>query len=157
MRLTDVWKRRADHATPLYLQKLALKFIDQLRSISRYSSLADQKPRIMASSRMLRHVALVRTYVSEDLSASIIMVTRIGELGTTLATTSNRRATRRNIPEDTILQPSFSFCRCLVCYSYVHGARPGNCTFLISQNRKDACEIVLLPVFLYIIPMLHMY
>jgi hypothetical protein len=35
-------------------------------------------------------VALVRTDVSEALSASIIRVTRIGELGTTLAVTSNR-------------------------------------------------------------------
>jgi hypothetical protein len=34
---------------------------------------------------MLRHVALVRTDVSEELSASIIRVTRIGELGTKLA------------------------------------------------------------------------
>jgi hypothetical protein len=42
----------------------------------------------MASSGMLRRVALVRTEVSEELSASIIRVTRIGELGT-LAVTSN--------------------------------------------------------------------
>jgi hypothetical protein len=41
------------------------------------------------------HVALVRTYVSEEHSASIIRVTRIGELGT-LAVTSNRRTLRRN-------------------------------------------------------------
>jgi hypothetical protein len=40
-------------------------------------------------------VALVRTDVSEELSASIIRVTRIGELGTTLAVTSNRRSVRR--------------------------------------------------------------
>jgi hypothetical protein len=40
----------------------------------------------MASSGMLRRVALVRTDVSEERSASIIRVTRIGELGTTLAT-----------------------------------------------------------------------
>jgi hypothetical protein len=37
---------------------------------------------------MLRRVALVRTDVSEELSASFIMVTRISELGTTLAVTS---------------------------------------------------------------------
>jgi hypothetical protein len=40
---------------------------------------------------MLRRVDLVRTEVSEELRASIIMVTRIGELGTTLAVISNRR------------------------------------------------------------------
>jgi hypothetical protein len=34
---------------------------------------------------MLRRVALVRTDVSEELSASIIRVTRIDELGRTLA------------------------------------------------------------------------
>jgi hypothetical protein len=44
---------------------------------------------------MLRHVALVRTDVSEEPSASIIRVTRIGELGP-LAVTSNRRTLRRN-------------------------------------------------------------
>jgi hypothetical protein len=40
-------------------------------------------------------VALVITDVSEELSASFIRVTRIGELGTTLAVTSNRRTLRR--------------------------------------------------------------
>jgi hypothetical protein len=34
---------------------------------------------------MLRLVALVRTDVSEELNASFIRVTKIGELGTTLA------------------------------------------------------------------------
>jgi hypothetical protein len=42
----------------------------------------------MPSSGMLRRVALVRTDVSEKLRASIIGVTRIGELGTTLAVTT---------------------------------------------------------------------
>jgi hypothetical protein len=40
---------------------------------------------------MLRRVALVRIDVSQELSASFIRVTRIGELGTTLAVTRNRR------------------------------------------------------------------
>jgi hypothetical protein len=51
----------------------------------------------MASSGMLRRVGLVRTDVTEELSASLIKVTRIGELGTTLAVISNRRTLRRNI------------------------------------------------------------
>jgi hypothetical protein len=43
----------------------------------------------MASSGMLRCLTLVRTDVSEELRASIIRVTGIGELGK-LAVTSNR-------------------------------------------------------------------
>jgi hypothetical protein len=48
------------------------------------------------SSGMLRRVTLVRTDVAEELSASFIRVTRIDELGTTLAVNSNRRTLRRN-------------------------------------------------------------
>jgi hypothetical protein len=51
----------------------------------------------MASSGMLRRVALVRTDVSEELSASFIRVTRIGGLGTTLAVTSNQRTQRASV------------------------------------------------------------
>jgi hypothetical protein len=87
----------------------------------------------MVSSGILRRVALLRSDFSEELSASFIRVTRIGELGTTLAANYARceelpsgpsspilvtlmkealsssetsvptRATRRNIPEDAIL------------------------------------------------------
>jgi hypothetical protein len=53
----------------------------------------------MQSSELLHRVAIVRTEVSEEFSASIISVTRIGELGTTVLT----RARLRNIPEDGIL------------------------------------------------------
>jgi hypothetical protein len=48
----------------------------------------------MASSEMLRLVALVTTDVSGERSASFIRVTNIGELGTTLPLTSNRRTLR---------------------------------------------------------------
>jgi hypothetical protein len=50
----------------------------------------------MVSSEMLRHVAVVRTDVSEELSTSFIRVTRIGELGTTLAVTINRGTLQRS-------------------------------------------------------------
>jgi hypothetical protein len=42
----------------------------------------------MVSSGMLRRVVLIRTNVSEELSASFIRVTRIGKLGTMLAVSS---------------------------------------------------------------------
>jgi hypothetical protein len=55
----------------------------------------------MASSEMIRRVALVRTDVSEELSASIMWVRRIGELGTKSAVSSNlcmlRRDTNRSV------------------------------------------------------------
>jgi hypothetical protein len=68
----------------------------------------------------LRRVDLVTSEVSEELSAPIIKMTKIGELWTMLAVTSNRcilswgavsssetsvltKATRRSIPEDGIL------------------------------------------------------
>jgi hypothetical protein len=51
----------------------------------------------MPSSGILRRVALVRTDILEECSAYIIRVTRIDEIGTTLAVASNRRTMRRNI------------------------------------------------------------
>jgi hypothetical protein len=102
----------------------------------------------IASSGMLRRVALVRADVSEELSASFISVTRIGELRTTLVTTSVvlsspilvtlmkvtlsssemsvlTRATQRNIPEDAILHSRRrenlkSYSHSLVCPFVFH-------------------------------------
>jgi ribosomal protein L3 len=51
----------------------------------------------MPSSGTLRRVALIRTDVPEEPGASFIKVTRIGELGTTLAVTSNRRTLRVSV------------------------------------------------------------
>jgi hypothetical protein len=51
---------------------------------------------------LLRNVAFVRTEVSEEPRASITRVTRIGELGRTLAVTSNRR-TANVFPSSQIL------------------------------------------------------
>jgi hypothetical protein len=96
----------------------------------------------MVSSGMLRRLALVRTGDSEQLSAFFIRLTRIGELGTTLAVTSNRRklrrntlmnqalssyetsvltrATRRNIAEDATLHPYFSIAHsCILRFEYL--------------------------------------
>jgi hypothetical protein len=75
----------------------------------------------MSSSGMLRHVALVRTDVSEECGASIIRVTRIGKLTVNIVHSSPihvilmvealsssetsvlTRATRSNISEEAIL------------------------------------------------------
>jgi hypothetical protein len=71
----------------------------------------------MSSSGMLRHVAFVRTQVSEEHTASIIRVTRIRELGTLadschsddggdmlLRNIGSYKSHIVNIPEDGILQ-----------------------------------------------------
>jgi hypothetical protein len=51
----------------------------------------------MASSGMLSRVVFIRTDVLEERSVSNIRVTRISELGTTLAITSNRRILPRSM------------------------------------------------------------
>jgi hypothetical protein len=62
----------------------------------------------MASSGLIHRVALVRTDVSEELSASIMRMTRIGELGTTLAVSSNRHTLRK--PHGVASQKTVIFC-----------------------------------------------
>jgi hypothetical protein len=62
----------------------------------------------MASSGMLRRVALVRTDVSEERSASFIRVTRIDELGTMLTVTSNQRTKSLDISSQCASVASYS-------------------------------------------------
>jgi hypothetical protein len=69
----------------------------------------------MVFSGMLRRVALVRTDVSEEPSASFIRVTRIGELGTTLAATSNRHTLRRNTNGIKMVLKYFGWNKHLFC------------------------------------------
>jgi hypothetical protein len=65
----------------------------------------------MASSGMLRRVALVRTDVSEELSTSFIWVIRIGELWKTLAVNSNRHTLQRNTNTTW-----YFFAACISCW-----------------------------------------
>jgi hypothetical protein len=69
----------------------------------------------MVSSGLLRRLALVRTDVSEEPSASFIRVTKIGELGTTQAATSNRRTLRKNTKY--IFSQRTSVANCSLCFS----------------------------------------
>jgi hypothetical protein len=73
----------------------------------------------MASSGMLRSVTLVRTDVSEEHSASIIRVTRMGELGTTLAVTSNRRTLRVYYIRGSMRRLTMSISVVSYCYNIV--------------------------------------
>jgi hypothetical protein len=67
----------------------------------------------MVSSGLLRRVVLVRTDVSEEPGASFIRVTKIDELGTTPAATSNRRTLRRNTNTNT--NPGYFFAANVGC------------------------------------------
>jgi hypothetical protein len=65
----------------------------------------------MASSGMLRRVVLVTTEVSEELRASIIRATRIVQLRTMLAVTSNRHKLRRNTKSKTEIKTWYGMLR----------------------------------------------
>jgi hypothetical protein len=87
----------------------------------------------MVSSGKLRRVALVRADVSEELSASFIGVTWIGEVGTTIAVTSNRSTLRRNT---TLVKEALSSSETSVLTRSTRRSIPEN-TILHSHRREN--------------------
>jgi hypothetical protein len=77
------------------LSKESIDSVDQARQNGSSTALVVITWRT-PSSGMLCRVALVTTDVSQELSDSIIRITRIVEIRTTLAVTSNRLTLRRN-------------------------------------------------------------
>jgi hypothetical protein len=82
---------------------------------------------------MLRRVALVRTEVSEERSTSIIRMTRLGELGTILAVTRNRRTLRRNTSSPILVS---------LMMEVLHSSE----TFLIRAKRRIIPQDGILPL-----------
>jgi hypothetical protein len=99
----------------------------------------------MLSSGMLRRVTLVRTDVSEELSASIMRMTRIGELGTMLAVIRNRRTlllvTANVVPSSpiliTLMMKELSFSEMSVHTRTTRRNIPGD-SILLSQHALTA-------------------
>jgi hypothetical protein len=102
--------------------------------------------RRMASSGMLRHVALKETDVSEELSASFIRVTRNDELGTKLTTTGNQGTLRASVPVVsfvpsssilvTLMNEALSSSETLVLTSAIRRNIPED-AFLHSNHREN--------------------
>jgi hypothetical protein len=90
----------------------------------------------MVSSGMLRHVALVRTDVLEELSASFIRVTSV-----------LTRATRRNIPEDIILHSHH--CENLKSYIYYIWPIPNLQKHKFQNTKTDATTLQIHNVILW--------
>jgi hypothetical protein len=114
----------------------------------------------MSPSGMLRRVALIRIEISEEPSTSIIMVIRIGELGTSLAkfllNVILTRATRRDIPEDGVLHShrrgnykSYILNKNSMYPSQICQFQGSNAQVLWSLNKfhlNDGCRIYRFPV-----------
>jgi hypothetical protein len=98
----------------------------------------------MVSSGILRRVALVRTDVSEELSASFIRVTRICELGTTPGVTSNRRRvflrSVRRLPVTAVVVPSSP-----ILVTLMEVLRSSETSVLTRATRRNIPEDTIVP------------
>jgi hypothetical protein len=93
--------------------------------------------RSMPSSGMLLRVALVRTDILEELSASFIRVTTIGVLGKTLAVTSNRRTLRRT-PKRRFLQEPHGVTSQKTSFFIVTGVKTSNQHYPVYNTVTDS-------------------
>jgi hypothetical protein len=105
----------------------------------------------MPSSGMLHRVALVRTDVSEELSASFIRVTRIGELWTTLAVTSNWLTLRRNTKKPffivtAVKTSNFTYPMLLYIAGICPNTYQARCPQCSSTSRQEEMSSFTLPV-----------
>jgi hypothetical protein len=116
----------------------------------------------MVSSGMLRRVALQRTDVSVEPSASFIRVKIISELGTTLGATSDRRTLQRNsvyrllvtasvVPSSpilvTLLKEGLSYSETSVLSRATRRTIPED-TILHSHRRENLKSYILITLFL---------
>jgi hypothetical protein len=107
---------------------------------------------------MLRHVALVRTDVSEErttlrllvtanVPSSMIIFTPMMEATRCTETLVLSRATRRHVPEDGILQDHVMFSPYMATYILVFGRN----TIFLPQQFSNFQIIILRPVFVNIL------
>jgi hypothetical protein len=100
----------------------------------------------MPASRVLRRMALVWTAFSYERNASIINETRISELGTTLAVTSNRRRLRKNIMWERKRYYGIWILTILVTLM-IESLRSSETSFLTRANLRNISEDSILHFF----------